>query len=254
MVLPAHSPSPSPSDDPVEWTVDDLARRAELPVRTIREYQTVGVLPPPTRRGRVGIYGPSHLRRLGLIGRLRDRGYSLAGIRDLLGAWRDGADLGELLGLAPDDLVHIDEPGAPATADQLGRILPGLVPDRLDELLATGVVGVGGPGRFCVPSPSLLLLAADALAAGYQPDRVLALLDTIRRATDTIAAAAAAMITDPPEQADRDRLVALAERGRGLVAHGTGRLTVHALGAQLGVTDEATVPETLRKLLHVDNP
>jgi DNA-binding transcriptional MerR regulator len=250
------STSPLPSDEPaetIELTVDELARRAGLPVRTIREYQTMGVLPPPAKRGRVGIYGPSHLRRLGLIGRLQERGYSLAGIRDLLGAWRDGADLGEVLGLAPDDLVHIDEPGAPATADQLARIVPDLVPDRLDDLLATGVVEAAEPGRYCVPSPSLLFLAADALAAGYDADRVLSLLSTIGRAADSVAVAAAAMASDPPDGADPERLAALADRARGLIAHGTGRLTVHTAGRRLGVTDETTVAATLKRLLGTDD-
>jgi DNA-binding transcriptional MerR regulator len=98
-------------------TVDELARQAKLPVRTIREYQTVGLLPPPTRHGRVGLYRQSHLSRMQLIARLQARGYSLAGIRDLLASWRDGADLGEVLGLVPDELVHIDEPGTPATLE-----------------------------------------------------------------------------------------------------------------------------------------
>lgn len=245
-----------PPGDPVELTVDELAQRTGVPVRTIREYQTMGLLPAPARRGRVGIYGPSHARQVEVIRRLLEQGYSLAAIRGLLDAWRDGADLGEVLGLAPDDLVHVDAPGAPATGDQLAAVLPGLVPDRLDGLLATGVVEATGPGRFCVPSPSLLVLAADALAAGYGPDRVLAVLTAIRRAADAVAQAAAELVRDPPRGADRDgdRLAALAARGRGLIAHGTGRLTVHALGQQLGVTDEARVAEILRKLLGVDGP
>jgi len=86
------------------------------------------------------MYGTTHLRRLDLIARLRDRGYSLAGIRDLLGCWGAGADLGEVLGLEPDQLVHVDEPGAPATLDQLNRLLPAIVPDHFDELEATGVI------------------------------------------------------------------------------------------------------------------
>jgi DNA-binding transcriptional MerR regulator len=71
-------------------TIDDLARQARLPVRTIREYHTMRLLPPPERRGRVGIYDARHRQRLELIGRLQQRGYSLAGIRDLLQAWQDG--------------------------------------------------------------------------------------------------------------------------------------------------------------------
>jgi DNA-binding transcriptional MerR regulator len=240
-------------EPPVELTVDELARRAELPVRTIREYQTIGLLPPPERRGRVGVYGSSHLTRLGLIGRLQERGYSLAGIRDLLAAWRDGGDLGEVLGLAPDQLVHIEEPGAPATGDQLARLLPDLAPVRLEDLLATGIVEECGPDRYCVPSPSLLQLTADAVGAGYDAWRVLDLLRTLSQATESIADAVAMAMAERPTGVDTDRLVAFATRGRGLLAHGTGRLTIHALGKRLGITDEATVPDALRGLLEVDD-
>jgi DNA-binding transcriptional MerR regulator len=243
--------SPDPT---LELAIDELARRVDLPVRTIREYQTMGLIPPPRRRGRIGIYGASHLTWLRLIARLQDRGYSLAGIRDLLAAWRDGSELGEVLGLAPDQLVHIDEPGVPATGDQLARLLPDLVPARLDDLLAAGVVEACGPDRYCVPSPSLLQLTADALASGYHPDRVLDLLRVIGRATDTIADAAVAVMAERPASASTDRLVAFATRGRGLLAHGTGRLTIHRLGRRLGITEEPRAPETLRRLLEVDNP
>ncbi|HZA87565.1 MAG TPA: MerR family transcriptional regulator [Acidimicrobiales bacterium] len=239
----------APTTEPNEWSIDELARRAGLPVRTIREYQTLGVLPAPRRRGRVGIYSASHLVRLELIGRLQTRGYSLAGIRDLLGAWRDGADLGEVLGLAPDQLVHLDEPGVPATLDQLATVLPSLVPDRLDDLIATGAVEACGPDRYCIPSPSLLQLTVDALGAGYGPGQVLALLRTIGQAAGTVADATIDLLGAPPPEADRDRLLALAERGRGLLAHGTGRLTVHTIGRRLGATDEDSVATVLSQHL-----
>jgi DNA-binding transcriptional MerR regulator len=239
----------TPPHDELELTVDALATRAGLPVRTIREYQTMGLLPPPERQGRVGIYRGAHLARLELIGRLQARGYSLAGIRDLVGSWRDGADLGEVLGLEADQLVHLEEPGAPATADQLAALLPTLVPDRLDELVATGVIDLCGPGGYCVPSPSLLQLAVDAIAAGYAADAVLALLTTIRDATTTIADATMALLTDRPAKADPDQLIALATRGRGLLAHGTGRLTIHAIGRQLGIHHDGDTTAALRRLL-----
>lgn len=241
-------------DPTLELTVDELAQRVGLPVRTIREYQTMGLLPAPRKRGRVGIYGASHLRWLELIVRLQERGYSLAGIRDLLSAWRDGAELGEILGLGPDQLVHIDEPGVPGTADQLARLLPDLVPDRIDDLLATGVIEACGPDRYCMPSPSLLQLTADALASGYEADRIVELLGVIGRATETVADAAAAVIAERPADVDANRLLAFATRGRGLLAHGTGRLTIHRLGRRLGITDEATAPDTLRRLFEVDEP
>jgi DNA-binding transcriptional MerR regulator len=246
------APATTAPDDGVELTVDELASRAGLPVRTIREYQTIGLLPPPERRGRVGIYRSAHLARLQLIGRLQDRGYSLAGIRDLVGSWRDGADLGEVLGLEADQLVHLDEPGAPATPDQLADLLPTLVPHRLDDLLASGVIETCGPGRYCVPSPSLLQLAVDAISTGYDPDRVLALLTTIRDATSVIAGATVALLTDRPVDSDADQLMAFATRGRGLLAHGTGRLTIHAIGRQLGIDHDGDATTALRQLLEAD--
>jgi DNA-binding transcriptional MerR regulator len=237
-----------------ELTVDELAQRARLPVRTVREYQTMGLLPPPAKRGRVGLYRPSHLSRLQLIARLQDRGYSLAGIRDLLSSWRDGADLGEVLGLVPDELVHIDEPGTPATLDQLTAALPAIVPERLRELVASGVVEQCDHDHYCVPSPSLLQLARDALNAGYTPDRVLALLAAISRAAADVADAVVTTLASPPQSSNPAALAALATRGRGLLAHGTGRLTIHTLGRRLGITDDDAAPDLIRQLLGVDDP
>jgi len=235
---------------PNEWTIDELARLAELPVRTIREYQTVGVLPAPRRRGRVGMYGTAHLRRLDLIARLRDRGYSLAGIRDLLGRWGAGADLGEVLGLEADQLVHVDEPGAPATLDQLSRLLPPFVPDHVDALEATGVIERCRPDAFCIPSPSLLQLAIDAQSAGLDVDDVIALLETIRRAADAVADHVVDQMNRLPAA---DATTAFLQRGRGLLAHGIGRLTLHQIGRRLGISDETQVDPTLRRIVESRN-
>lgn len=236
----------------VELNVDELARRAGVPVRTVREYQTLGLLPPPERRGRAGVYRDGHLARLRLIGRLQARGYSLAGIRDLFSSWCDGADLGEVLGLGPDELVHLDEPGTPATAAQLVAVLPALVPDRLDDLLRIGVVEACDADRYCVPSPSLLQLARDALAAGYDAETVVALLGAIARAGELVADAAVEALATRPRTPTPDALAALAARGRGLLAHGTGRMAIHALGRRLGITDEAAAPQAIRELLGVE--
>src|SRR6266571_5015551 len=83
----------------VELTVDELAQRARLPVRTIREYQTLRLLPAPRRQGRIGVYGDVHLERLATIGRLQRCGYSLAAIKDLLQAGDAGGGLAAVLGV-----------------------------------------------------------------------------------------------------------------------------------------------------------
>ena len=46
--------------DPERLTIDELAHHSGLPASTIRLYQTKGVLPPPTKQGRVGYYGEGH--------------------------------------------------------------------------------------------------------------------------------------------------------------------------------------------------
>ncbi|MEE1926986.1 MerR family transcriptional regulator [Streptomyces sp. TRM 70351] len=62
-------------------TVDELAARAGVTVRTVRFYSTRGLLPPP-RIGprRVGRYGPDHLSRLALIEELQSQGMTLSAI------------------------------------------------------------------------------------------------------------------------------------------------------------------------------
>jgi DNA-binding transcriptional MerR regulator len=229
--------TPDLTEPELELTVDELASRSGLPTRTIREYQTMGLVPAPERRGRVGVYRNAHLQRLELIGRLQERGYSLAGIRDLLTSWQSGDELTDVLGLTPDELVHLDEPGAPTTMEQLTRLLPQLVPDRIEELVATRVVDRVGPERYCVPSPSLLQLTVDALAVGYPTDAVLDLLTTVRDAAEQVASAAHSLLTDPPKGITPTDLDHLATRGRGLLAHGTGRLAIYTLGQRLGDDD-----------------
>ena len=50
--------------DEREYSVDELAQAGETTVRNVRAYQDKGLLPPPERRGRVGVYRGEHLARL----------------------------------------------------------------------------------------------------------------------------------------------------------------------------------------------
>ncbi|MET9427261.1 MerR family transcriptional regulator [Streptomyces sp. NPDC003036] len=66
-------------------TVDELAARAGVTVRTVRFYSTRGLLPPPViGPRRVGLYGPEHLSRLALIEELQHQGMTLAAIERYL--------------------------------------------------------------------------------------------------------------------------------------------------------------------------
>jgi DNA-binding transcriptional MerR regulator len=72
------SPSPTPAAPRNEYTVDELARVTDSTVRNVRAYQDRGLLAPPEKRGRVGVYDDTHVSRLKLINHLLARGYTLA--------------------------------------------------------------------------------------------------------------------------------------------------------------------------------
>lgn len=82
-----------------EYTVDELARVSDTTVRNVRAYQDRGLLAPPEKRGRVGVYDDTHVSRLKLINHLLTRGYTLANIQDLIMAVDEGHDLRSILGL-----------------------------------------------------------------------------------------------------------------------------------------------------------
>src|SRR6266702_4576989 len=136
-------------------TIDELARRAGLPVRTIREYHTMRLLPPPQRRGRLGMYGDRHVQRLRLIIRLQRRGYSLAGIRDLLAAWESGTDLVTVLGVDQSQAA-LDEPPLWLTRAALLQRLPALEQATLGRASRIGLVRPHGEDHFGVRSPAPL--------------------------------------------------------------------------------------------------
>jgi DNA-binding transcriptional MerR regulator len=93
------SPSPAPAAPRNEYTVDELARVTDSTVRNVRAYQDRGLLAPPEKRGRVGVYDETHVSRLKLINHLLARGYTLANIQDLIKAVDEGHDLRSILGL-----------------------------------------------------------------------------------------------------------------------------------------------------------
>jgi DNA-binding transcriptional MerR regulator len=68
----------------MELRVAELASAAGVAVDTVRFYQSRGLIPAPTRRGRFAIYNEEHLERLRRIRSLLDSGFSLAQIRQLL--------------------------------------------------------------------------------------------------------------------------------------------------------------------------
>ncbi len=68
----------------MDMTIDELARRVDMTARNIREWQTNGLVPPPQRRGRIGIYNDDHISHIERIKSLRVQGFPLDVIRRIL--------------------------------------------------------------------------------------------------------------------------------------------------------------------------
>ena len=176
-----------------EYRIDELAREAGTTVRNVRAYQDRGLLPPPRRVGRAGVYDDAHLARLRIIGQLLERGYTLTNIRELIGAWQQGQNVGDLLGLEAavsgpwsdevpttiglDELVALfgDEgsPEAIAVAVDLGVLEP--------EPEADGT-------RFRVLSNRELHAAAELVRSGIPLAAVLTHARQLRGDMDRVAA------------------------------------------------------------------
>ena len=63
------------------YSISELAKKAQVSVRTIRYYIDEGLLPPPTTTGRYATYGEDYLTRLGLIKELQNAYLPLKEIR-----------------------------------------------------------------------------------------------------------------------------------------------------------------------------
>lgn len=100
------------------WRVEELARRADVSVDTIRFYQKRRLLPPPVREGRIGWYGPEHVERLARIRDLRAQGLTLALIKRLLDGEIDATDVPLAAAVATADA---DAPEEFLTLDQLAE-------------------------------------------------------------------------------------------------------------------------------------
>jgi DNA-binding transcriptional MerR regulator len=86
------------ASDPAEelLTVDELAAATGLTVRTTRYYAGLGLIPPPTRRGRMAFYSAEHRARLELIRALQDHGFTLAAIEKYLSRIPEDASVEDL--------------------------------------------------------------------------------------------------------------------------------------------------------------
>lgn len=171
--------SPAHTD---EMTIDVLARRAGMTTRNIRAYQTRGLLPAPRLVGRVAYYDAGHLARLKYINQLLERGFSLAVIGDLLSAGEQGRSVRDLLGFEEAlTAPWSDEVPESYTLARLEALFPEIVGDRalLERAVALGLL-VRKRGEYEAPSPRLIDIGAQLVAAGIPLSATLDEYDNVR--------------------------------------------------------------------------
>jgi DNA-binding transcriptional MerR regulator len=181
-----------------EYRIDDLAREAGTTVRNVRVYQDRGLLPPPRREGRAGIYSDVHLGRLRLIGQLLERGYTFAHIAEFFAGWQSGKNLSEVLGLEEVlTTAWSDEMASYVTAEELLELYGGteITPETLQTAIEQELVVPEGD-RFRVPSPRLLHAGSEMVKAGIPLEVVLELSATLARDMEASAARLIGAVND----------------------------------------------------------
>ncbi|ABB11267.1 MerR family transcriptional regulator [Burkholderia lata] len=181
------TPDEAAPDSRNEYTVDELARVSDTTVRNVRAYQDRGLLAPPEKRGRVGIYDDTHVARLKVINHLLARGYTLSNIQDLIKAIDEGHDLRSILGLENAiggrwshelpktySLAALAQMFGPQATTQLSRVT------ELGLLERRGL-------SFVAKSPALLEAAAAMTKEGIPPRELLDVISLARPHFDAIA-------------------------------------------------------------------
>lgn len=180
-VVPTSVPEPDGDDAPragagaVDLSVEQLAARVGMSVRTVRFYAGRGLIPPPRREGRNGYYGPGHIARLELVRELQAHGFTLQAIEGYLDRIADDA--------SPEDVaLHrtLLAPWMPdlpetLTRDQLvARTGRDLTDDDIEILVALGTVEPTPEEDVFRVAPSHLGLGTELLDLGIPLDAAVA--------------------------------------------------------------------------------
>jgi DNA-binding transcriptional MerR regulator len=225
-----------------EYRIDELARLAGTTSRNVRAYQERGLLPPPLRHGRLGIYTDTHLARLRLITSLHDRGYTSSQIAELIAGWEQGRNLANVLGLeAALNSPWTEEMPTYLPTEQVRAFLGGDLdddPELFARIVRLGLVKPEGD-QCLIPSPRLVSTVAELLRRGFGLADLLTLHEAIAPAIDEVArrmveAGAGRLIEEHgaawlPEDGEAGEVTALLRRLRQLAMSSVQGLLAHAM-------------------------
>ncbi|MFE4796304.1 MerR family transcriptional regulator [Streptomyces sp. NPDC056708] len=193
--------------------MEELAKEAGIPVRTVRFYRERGLISPPRREGRIAWYDDHHLARLRTIAGLLERGHTLTGIADLARTFESGRDVAEVLGLGEPT----EETPVRLTPEQLADYFEGEVtPENLAAALDLGYLATDGDEIVHI-SRRLLEVSAELVREGVPLATVLSAGRRVREHADALAELFVSALeahsdgTEPPQLRPLARAVVDAE-------------------------------------------
>ena len=173
-----------PETDDELLTIDELSSATGLTVRTTRYYSTLGLIPPPIRRGRVAYYDRVHRARLDLVRALQDHGFTLQAIGHYLAKVPADAGVEELAlqrammtswtTTPPERMTRTElerQAGRPLSDDDLTRL--------------EGLTAVVREGEEFLAAPSLRV-GVELLDLDIPPDSLDLATETIRRNVEAL--------------------------------------------------------------------
>jgi DNA-binding transcriptional MerR regulator len=184
-----------------QLTIAELSARTGISVRTIRFYAGLGLIPPPTVRGRLGLYDERQVARLELVRDLQKLGFTLAAIE------------GYLARIPPEDLaLHRallapwlpEEPETVDRAELAARAGRALDDETLAQLAWLGVIHRDGQ-RWTITSPDMLRYGLSLLDTELDFEVQLAAKQIIERHTSALATDLVALFHDSVLSEYRER-------------------------------------------------
>ncbi|MFE7614597.1 MerR family transcriptional regulator [Streptomyces sp. NPDC057496] len=186
--------------------MEELAKEAGIPVRTVRFYRERGLISPPRREGRIAWYDDHHLARLRTITGLLERGHTLTGIADLARTFESGRDVAEVLGLGEPT----EETPVRLTPEQLADYFQGETStENLATALDLGYLATDGDEIVHI-SRRLLDVSSELVREGVPLATVLSTGRRVREHADALAELFVSVLREHSDEAEPPQLRPLA--------------------------------------------
>jgi DNA-binding transcriptional MerR regulator len=167
-------------------TIGELADQVGMTVRNLREWRTLGLLPPAELRGRVGYYDETVVARVERIKQLQEQGFPLELIRRMLEAGDGPGD--DVMGLASALRAPFREKEAPVVdLVELARRWGSVSPAKLRRAEKLGLIRKRRGARYEFTSERVARVGDALHDLGLSLKETLDATAEIRAHTDAIA-------------------------------------------------------------------